>query len=484
MNRNSSNLTSAGSEIISNISSQRSLLFSAGKAPKKIITKSYKITSDTTNPDNNINNNNYSEIKNNSNKKEPEQKNIIHNIKDKSIINISNDQSRESKGTSSLNLSNIKYKDGYILKDAVNSNPGYGLWSVKLPIDEKDKKIQKNYILPEIIKKEETKNYNNNNININDLKNKYHFNDEDLNYKYTNSTFISNEEIENNIKNKKIIDKLSTKLKDLEKKYIKALSNYHEKKFLCQNAIKMKKEYDQLFMDNTSEMQLIKQKTQEINAENKILEDELSNTRNEINRLINVQKEDKNNMDKMKEEYENRLIKEENEREKLKEIIKNNEKMLEDLHEKNNEIDERNKAKEELKNLGYGINFDFEGSEKQKDFQIKQMKDIVLNLQIKISNLKKEISNNSQEIVKLNSVLNYKNLKEEGQKININNLFYMVEENEINAQRNNIILKRNNELIKNLNNNMARENYIFRNLKKLPKSSSQKLLFNKNNYNL
>ena len=44
MNKNYSGLTSVGSEIISsNVSSQRNLLFSAGKKPKMII-KSYKIT--------------------------------------------------------------------------------------------------------------------------------------------------------------------------------------------------------------------------------------------------------------------------------------------------------------------------------------------------------------------------------------------------------------------------------------------------------
>ena len=247
----------------------------------------------------------------------------------------------------------------------------------------------------------------------------------------------------------------------------------------------MKKEYDNLYFDNISEMKLIKEKTEEIQAENKILEDALFNTRNEIDRLIKVQKEDKNNMDKLKEEFENRKIKEENEREKLKEIIKINEKTIENLHEKNNEIDERNKAKEELMQYRFGINLgSLEGSDQQKDFQIKKMKDIVLTLQLKISNLKKEISNNSEEMVKLNKVLNYRNIKEESQRININNLFYMVEENEINAHKNNIILKKKNEIIKSLNNNIVRPNVLCTNLKKLPKSSSQKILFNKDDYHL
>ena len=60
----------------------------------------------------------------------------------------------------------------------------------------------------------------------------------------------------------------------------------------------------------------------------------------------------------------------------------------------------------------------------------------------------------------------------------------MIEENEINAQRNKIILKNNNETIKNLNNNIMKQNNINRNIKTLPKSFSQVLLFNKKAYNL
>ena len=37
-----------------------------------------------------------------------------------------------NKKTSYLNISKLNYKDGVILKDASNSNPGFGLWSIKL----------------------------------------------------------------------------------------------------------------------------------------------------------------------------------------------------------------------------------------------------------------------------------------------------------------------------------------------------------------
>ena len=186
MIRNSSNLTSAGSEIITNLPSQRSLLFSAGKGPRKVITKSYKITNDTSFPDsiNNMNNN-ISQINNNSNQSESVIKTPIQNIKTRSFIsnNNINNQSGENKDKTSLDLSNIKYKDGYILKDAANSNPGYGLWSIKIPV--KDEIVQKKNILQEENKKEEAKNSKNNKNN--------NFNESDLNYKYTK--YYDNEEM-------------------------------------------------------------------------------------------------------------------------------------------------------------------------------------------------------------------------------------------------------------------------------------------------
>ena len=36
-----------------------------------------------------------------------------------------------------LNLLNIKYKIGCILKDVVNSNQVFGLWPIKTPIEDK-----------------------------------------------------------------------------------------------------------------------------------------------------------------------------------------------------------------------------------------------------------------------------------------------------------------------------------------------------------
>ena len=488
MIKNSTNLTSAASEIISSSSSQRNKLFSAGKAPRKIITKSYKITNESSHPDSLNNNNERRNISRNS----------IKRTNNKSFIINNNDLSRESKGTISLNLSNIMYKDGYVLKDATNSNPGYGLWSIKIPQTEKksnqNEELNKNMHLSP--KKEESKNdngiknlnninYTNNIKNINIINDKSNLgnNNNETNYKYTK--YIDNEKLyENHIKTKKVIGKLSNKLNDLEKKYMKALSNFYEKKYLCRNSIKMQKEYDLLLKNNVNEIKLLKDKTEEIGSQNKILEDALSNTRNEINRLLNVMKDDKNNMKKLKDEYENRIKKEEIERERLNDIIKINEQKIEVLNEKTSQLaDDKNLGNEKLGINDYIYGFD-ENNENKKEYEIKTLKEIALNLQVKICNLKKEIKSNDEDIEKLNNVMKYKNIKDEYQKNNINNLFYLIEENEINSHNNNIILKNKNEIIRKLNENLLFQKGGRIKLKKLPRSSSQSILLNKKAYNL
>ena len=456
MNRNYSGLTSVGSEIVSsNLPSQRNFLFSAKK--KNLVVKSYKISDDSSIQDNKTNRNkNINEInqenKTNNSKINENNKNINN------LNNISTTKIKENKKESShLDLSNIKYKDGYILKDAVNSNPGFGLWSIKTPIDDIPKK---NLIeTKNIDNKEEFKTINITNANRNS---------NDLNYKYTK---FFDEDKKQNLKNKKIIEKLNNKLNDLEKKYIQALSNYQEKRSICENAIKMKKEYEELISNNNKEIELIKEKTKEMNKENKIVEDALINTKNEIERLQNVMKEDDMNMENLKKEFDIRMKKEEEEKNKLREIIKKKEEQISILQE-------------QVNLLPTEINFfqaeDIIESEYKKDFQIQTLKEMILNLQIKISGIKKEINNNKEEMKKLNKILRYKNIRDEHQTLNISNLFYTVEENEINEQRKKQLLKNQNEIIKNLNDYLKRQ-YNIVTSKKIQKSFSQGILINKTN---
>ena len=423
MNKNYSGLSSVGTEIVSsNSQSQKNILSSAEKN-NKIIVKSYKLT------------------------------------KDSSLQDISNNNINNSKKETSLNLSHIKYKDGYILKDAVNSNPGYGLWSIKTSAEDN---IQKNEKEKEtkLIKKEESKNLVD---KINN--NKILFNDKELNYKYTR---FDDEDIKQNKKNKKIMEKLNNKIKDLEKKYMKALSNYQEKKNICENTIKEKKAIEQIINDNKNEIELIKQKTKDMDAENAIVEQYLTNSKNEIERLLNVMREDEKNMAQLKIEFEQRLKKENEEKIRLKEIIKEKEEQILLLQEQSKNILTTNTFFEE----------ESTNNESKKDFEIKKLKEMILNLQIKISGLKKEINNNNKEKQKLDKILQYKNIKDEYQKLNISNLFLAVEENERNEQRKNDILKSQNEIIKNLNEQIRIKYNIVTN-KKMKKSFSQGMLISK-----
>ena len=81
---------------------------------------------------------------------------------------------------------------------------------------------------------------------------------------------------------------------------------------------------------------------------------------------------------------------------------------------------------------------------------------------------------------KLNKILRHKNIRDEHQTLNISNLFYTVEENEINEQRKKQLLKNQNEIIKNLNDYLKRQ-YNIVTSKKIQKSFSQGILINKTN---
>ena len=185
MNRNYSGLTSIGSEIISSsLRSQRNLLFSAKKRPKLVV-KSYKVTDDSSILDNKTNKNKNTKENKQENKNSNSNINTKNNLNNNNYTNnVSTTKLKETKKESSLDLSNIKYKDGYILKDAVNSNPGFGLWSVKTPIEDASKK---NFADTKININEEFKtinvidsNKNNNNFDVSDISYKYtKFFDED-----------------------------------------------------------------------------------------------------------------------------------------------------------------------------------------------------------------------------------------------------------------------------------------------------------------
>ena len=343
------NLSLIGSEIINgnnnlnNISS-----FAPVKTEQKIITKSYVITNT------------------------PLKEKTIGDYKEKKTIG--------AKRGNSLDLSKIMYNDGYLLTDAVNSNPGFGLWAIKVgssnnninPINNNNNNVDNTIIRTKIYKTnsdrklllKENKNiknnnrynlttrrtnkqltnnlstikniYSNNNITINtdkslnNINNDISLNNSNTNNIKINKTNHNNNEInESNNQNKKFIEQLTMKCNDLEQKYLNIMTNYKEKEYLCQNSIKIKNEYEKMLQDNIEDAKSIKEEYQKIFLENSKLKNVFKNTKNHLDHLLNVMRTDNNSIKKIREEFENRLKKEENERTRLINILNINKKEIE-----------------------------------------------------------------------------------------------------------------------------------------------------------
>ena len=451
------NLSLIGSEVINgnnnfnNISSYNPI-----NTEQRVITKSYNLIKTPLKEKISKNNNNYIEKK-----------------------------SSETNRGNSFDLSKIRYNDGYILTDAVNSNPGFGLWAIKgsskkeinandkiiLPNKSKIHKIisnQKKENNPSIPTRESyqlsTNNIPNNthinNIstiknNLSTIKNNITINNNN-NDKSINSfnTINNNDMSERNIKNKKKIDELTMKCNYYEQKIVNITTDYEQKENLCKNDIKIKNEYEKMLQDNLEETNIIKEEYKKLSLDNSKLNYVFKKTKNELERLLDVMKTDNNMLEKIKEEFENRLKNEEIERERLNNIININEKEIESL-----KFDSKNIKKRNSSNIANNkiINKD---SSKIQDLEIDNLNDVILELEIKISNLKKKISKADEENDKLRNVLKYKEQKEEIEKNNIINLYNLIEFTKKNQIKENNIITEHNHIFKNKdnNNNLTRKN--------------------------
>ena len=228
-----------------------------------------------------------------------------------------------------FNLSKLNYKDGLILKDATNSNPGFGLWSIKLS---------------QSLKNSQSKNEekNSNRIYFNGSKINYEIKEE--NSDSDNSDILINP-LENNSAeeqvDKIIINRLTKRSKKLEKKYKNLLTHYYEKENEYLGLERARKEYEQLINKSIKEKKDEEIKLNNLDNNNQALIVSISNARKEIERLVIVLKESQSNIKKEMEEYNNILRKEEEKRQKIINAIKVEEKQYIILREKINEDEEK-----------------------------------------------------------------------------------------------------------------------------------------------
>ena len=416
-------------------------------------------------------------------------KTIKHYINTNTNININNNTNRniflhtinnpnETRRSTYYNLSKLNYKDGLILKDATNSNPGYGLWAIKL--SEEQKPLKKK--LDEIEDENNLINKYNSNIYSNKL-----FNDVNNIQLKENNVSESNIEISEFLDanlyeeevDKIIINKLTMRSNKLTKRYQDMLHKYYERENLYLNLEKLKKEYEQLVNESIKEKKEIEKNCEKLDNNNQALVNSISNARKEIERLIIVIKEEQI---KMKEEikgYNKRLLEEEDKRKKIINQIKLSERQIYILQDK---IDEDNKSDNNVdintntNTGGTNTSRDFNKTNKneidksklllddqtkkfyrlkketkrEKDLKISKKKEYITQLQEELERLKIEDEEKLKEKRELFELINEKNNNKKYYKKHMDKMYNELEIQERNNKWNKSSIKIRNNIIYSL----------------------------------
>ena len=429
------NLSIAGSEIINESKSKYNNndtpnnSLNKDEQKQKIISKVYKISDDNI-P--NINNNLSKKIENHTEKNESQTKKLF-----------------------SLDLSKIKYNDGYILTDAANSNPGFGLWALKIPSSDKSKDRYKkdNSINTNRKSINNISTINNNLLNNSSTKkitittNNISMNNK-INDKSLSLTINSKNE-ENKKRNKLLIEQLKMKCDDLESKCTNVASNLDQRIYMCNNSIKLKRDYEKILNENMKEIKLINEKCSNISLENAKLNNVYTNLNNEVNRLLNVMKTDKENMEKIKNEFNERLIEEEQERQRLNKILKDAQIKIKSLEE---EFEEKlNDKKEDNNHMNFNIEIENKKDSKtRKEFEDENLNDVILELELKICGLKKKINHQEEENEKLRKIVRFKEEKNSIDKYKLKNMSFLLKFKIENQKNDLITVSQQDSLIKEL----------------------------------
>ena len=277
-----------------------------------------------------------------------------------------------NKKTSYLNISKLNYKDGVILKDASNSNPGFGLWSIKLTQSLKNSTPKKE-------EKISTLKYNNDRkLNIEIKEEASDFQDNDINI------FDTLDNLEEDQVEKMMISKLTKRSKKLEKRYQELIINYYDKENNYLSLEKARKEYEKLINDSIKEKKEAETNLNNLDNNNQALIVSISSSRKEIERLIDVIKESQLNMKKQLEEYNNILLNEEEKRKKIINSISSIEKQINIFREKI----EENEGKYSNDNYKNQNNITNRKLNEEIDIKINKKKEYIIQLLKQLEELK------------------------------------------------------------------------------------------------
>ena len=406
----------------------------------------------------------------------------------KNIFTQSDYYPNDTKKSTYYNLSKLNYKDGVILKDAANSNPGYGLWSIKL--SDENKFLKK-------IKEEEDHSIENYNSNI--YSNRLFNNVNNIKLKDNSLSDIGigidlsldNSNIYEDEADQIIIKKLTKRSNKLEKRYKKVLNKFYEKDNLYINLEKLKKEYESLVNESIQEKNEMRNRCEKLDNNNQALINSLSNTRKEIERLINVIKEDQIKMREEIQEYNKKLVEEEDKRKKIISRIKFTEsqiyilqdKIEQDKNENNfdlnnnndnntegtitsrefnktnnkitknkfdNKIDKSKLLLDEQTKKFYKVKKE---SKKEKDIKINRKKEYIKQLQEELERLKIEDKEKMNERRELFGLIKDKNNNEKSYKNYMDKMLDILDKQEKKNKWNSDNMRIKNNIIYNLKRN-------------------------------
>ena len=342
----------------------------------------------------------------------------------------------DNKKSTYYNISKLNYKDGYILKDATNSNPGFGLWSIKL---EQPLNIEKT------INEENNSigSYNYNKKLINDMhnikikKDMDNLDENEINFFDTIENNYQDEEID-----KMMINKLTKRNNKLEKRYQNLLINYYEKENQYLSLERARKEYEKLINKNIQERNESEKNLENLYNNNQALINSISNARNEIDRLVQVIKETQLNMKNELEKYNNILKEEEEKRKNIINKIRTEEKQIDiytDKIEGHESLIDDNSDKNEIKIKKEKI--------KEKEIKINKKKEYIKKLQEELNKLYILDNEKEKEKKDLFSKINEKNNDKKKNIKNIDKIFKALDNQEINNKWNEHAIKIRNNII-------------------------------------
>ena len=220
------------------------------------------------------------------------------------------------------------------------------------------------------------------------------------------------------------------------------------------------------------EIKLINEKCSNISLENAKLNNVYTNLNNEVNRLLNVMKTDKENMEKIKNEFNERLIEEEQERQRLNKILKDAQIKIKSLEE---EFEEKlNDKKEDNNHMNFNIEIENKKDSKtRKEFEDENLNDVILELELKICGLKKKINHQEEENEKLRKIVRFKEEKNSIDKYKLKNMNFLLKFKKKKKKNDLITVSQQDSLIKELRkkihikaNNKINKSYSLRKVMK------------------